>query len=340
MRDKGTLASIDNSDLSNYPNGRIKNNSTPVNELVYGDIHEFFAKLMRLYGISYNGLPDNETNGYQSIEALKSLASKNDYLINLTTVSGVISVPLKLGKLQNNESFIIKSSFDKSTESTIKGIDNVTKTVTFEGDFKSGDYLLMISGASGITLTRLSTATNFNTLATELSYLKAASNAETISGIITNKAVVPASFLAGFANFIRKNDYLVTETLNGLMSAADKVKLNGLGVNNDKYGFVSVGDIDDGIVGATYPVSDDLASATITTRTDEGQVIRINLTTPMPDLNYLVRITPESLGDIEFDNDINVLVFKKLSTSQFYVYIEENSDKTQNIKLHLEIIAK
>ena len=340
MRDKGTLASIDNSDLSNYPNGRIKNNSTPVNELVYGDIHEFFAKLMRLYGISYNGLPDNETNGYQSIEALKSLASKNDYLINLTTVSGVISVPLKLGKLQNNESFIIKSSFDKSTESTIKGIDNVTKTVTFEGDFKSGEYLLMISGASGITLTRLSTSTNFNTLATELSYLKAASNAETISGIITNKAVVPASFLAGFANFIRKNDYLVTETLNGLMSAADKVKLNSLGANNDKYGFVSVGDIDDGIVGATYPVSDDLASATITTRTNEGQVIRINLTTPMPNLNYLVRITPESLGDIEFDNDIKVLVFKKLSTSQFYVYIEESTDKTQNIKLHLEIIAK
>ena len=340
MRDKGTLASIDNSDLSNYPNGRIKNNSTPVNELVYGDIHEFFAKLMRLYGISYNGLPDNETNGYQSIEALKSLASKNDYLINLATVSGVISAPLKLGKLQNNESFIVKSSFDKSTESTIKGIDNITKTVTFEGDFKSGEYLLMISGAAGVTLTRLSTATNFNTLATELSYLKAASNAETISGTITNKAVVPASFLAGFANFIRKNDYLVTETLNGLMSAADKVKLNSLGANNDKYGFVSVGDIDDGIVGATYPVSDDLASATITTRTDEGQVIRINLTTPMPNLNYLVRITPESLGDIEFDNDIKVLVFKKLSTSQFYVYIEESTDKTQNIKLHLEIIAK
>ena len=60
----------------NYPNGRVRDNTgtgngTPVNEGVYGDIHVNKDKLMDLYGIESNGLPDNEANGYQIIEALR-----------------------------------------------------------------------------------------------------------------------------------------------------------------------------------------------------------------------------------------------------------------------------
>ena len=82
-RDKALQANIDGSDPVNYPNKRIKNNTgagdgTPVNEQVYGDIHETFAKLMRRALLSYNHLPENETKGYQYIQALEFLATDND----------------------------------------------------------------------------------------------------------------------------------------------------------------------------------------------------------------------------------------------------------------------
>ena len=48
-RNKALQPNIDGSDLTNYPDKRIRNNDgsgngTPVNEQVYGDIHEFFGK--------------------------------------------------------------------------------------------------------------------------------------------------------------------------------------------------------------------------------------------------------------------------------------------------------
>lgn len=60
-----------------YPYGNIKDNSgandgTPVNTQVYGDIHQFFARLLALSGIVANGLPDNATNGFQYYEALQA----------------------------------------------------------------------------------------------------------------------------------------------------------------------------------------------------------------------------------------------------------------------------
>lgn len=63
---------------ADYPSGRIKNDSgagdgTPVDESVYGDINQFFAKLMRDAGITPNDLPDNTTNGFQLNQALSNL---------------------------------------------------------------------------------------------------------------------------------------------------------------------------------------------------------------------------------------------------------------------------
>lgn len=58
-----------------FPFGRIKdkvgsNPGTPVNEVVYGDIHQFFEKLMDLSGEVANGLPESEYSGFQLINAL------------------------------------------------------------------------------------------------------------------------------------------------------------------------------------------------------------------------------------------------------------------------------
>jgi hypothetical protein len=46
----------------------------------------------------------------------------------------------------------------------------------------------------------------------------------------------------------------------------------------------------------------------------------------------------ESTGNIELDNDIRVMVFKKVSTTRFRAYIQEEGNVAQNIKIHFEVI--
>lgn len=59
---------------SDFPYGRIKDSTpaapgTPVNEQVYGDFHQFFAKMLNDSGIVANGFPDNDYSGFQYYEA-------------------------------------------------------------------------------------------------------------------------------------------------------------------------------------------------------------------------------------------------------------------------------
>lgn len=56
---------------TDYPNGRVVNNETLINEEINGDIIQFFQWLLHGQGILANGLPDNATNGYQFPSALK-----------------------------------------------------------------------------------------------------------------------------------------------------------------------------------------------------------------------------------------------------------------------------
>jgi hypothetical protein len=234
MRNKQLQSNINNSDLVNYPNGRIKNNTgpgngTPVNEEVYGDLHETKDKLLRLYGIAHNNVPDNETNGYQLIEALIALATKNDYVLPLTTSSNVLRVPLKLGKLKNDEGFILKAAIDKTTQTTINGtLDNVTKSVTFLGTFKQNEYVRMINTGSGIVLVRMIDSFNLDVAIDELNYLKAASQAEEDTGSITTKATTPGRNKATFIKRVNGTDsgsYLATAARDGLLSKEDWQKI-------------------------------------------------------------------------------------------------------------------
>lgn len=61
-----------------YPYGQIKDDTgagdgTPVDVAVYGDFHQFFARMFALSGLTYNGLPDNDYSGFQYIEAANKL---------------------------------------------------------------------------------------------------------------------------------------------------------------------------------------------------------------------------------------------------------------------------
>lgn len=241
-RDKGTLSSVDNSNPTDYPNGRIKDNTgvgngTPVNEFVYGDIHETLAKAMRLYNINYNGLPDNENNGYQLLDSLIALASKNDFCLDLTSVGGELRVPLKIGSLKDNEVFIVKAAVDKTTETAIRGsLDNNLKAVTFLGDFKAGEYVRLINTSTSVVAVRLVDHFNLDTTVADLLYLKKASQAEENAGTVDNKATTPLTNKTVFdrrVNGVDSANHLAVSAAdpgsqNGLLSATDKEKIDNL----------------------------------------------------------------------------------------------------------------
>ncbi len=70
------LAKVNTDGVSTeYPYGNIRNNDgsnngTPVDVNTYADFHQFFAALMAVAPLAYNNLPDNNTNGFQYLEAL------------------------------------------------------------------------------------------------------------------------------------------------------------------------------------------------------------------------------------------------------------------------------
>ena len=101
----------DTSDPTNYPNGNIKNrpNGTPINVLTNGDVQMVFDKLMRIAGLTANGLPDNETNGYQLIEAIQKAARPYDSYVVALTQSGT-SAPTAV-IMENNLSGLPSPSY-------------------------------------------------------------------------------------------------------------------------------------------------------------------------------------------------------------------------------------
>ena len=70
MRDFSAQQGVDNTD-PDYLNGKIVDLATLVGEGVNQDLVQFFQKLADLAGIVFSGDPDNESNGYQLIQALE-----------------------------------------------------------------------------------------------------------------------------------------------------------------------------------------------------------------------------------------------------------------------------
>lgn len=242
MRNKANQTNIDKSDLTNFPNGRIKNNTgagngTPINEVTKGDIHEFFDKALRLYGITHNDLPDNETNGYQTIDAVRALASKNDFVLDLTVQSGVMKVPVKISKMLENESIILKATFNKGSETQIGStLETGNKVVSFIGDFKTNEYVRMINTSASVVLIRMVDAVNIDTVVSDLLYLKAATQIEEDAGETDEKATTPLTNKTVFEKRVNGDDSdnflaIATSDLNprnGLLSSSDAEKIKNL----------------------------------------------------------------------------------------------------------------
>lgn len=345
---KQSVPGIDNSDPVNYPNGRIKDNSgagdgTPVNRTVYSDLHEVFAKLMRLADIAYSGLPDNESTGYQLVDALVALAGKNDLITPINSLDGIIVIGLKLNILKTNEIIICRSTFDYSGETQIKGIGGILKGITVLSNFKSGDYIRLINNDAGITFVRLADAGNIDTIVSEAKYLKAATELEEYTGASLTKATTPYTNQLAFARRIiglDSNLFLASLTRNGLMSAADKAIISGLVNPVKNVGWFSGVDPGGEYVGTLKPRSGDVLSAQVLINNGVGEsVYLITFKNDMVGQNYFVRIHVQSEGNITADDDTKNPVFKIVNNTQIQIAIQEaEAALFSSLKIHLEAV--
>lgn len=237
MRNLANQPNVNNSDPANYPDARIKDNDglgngTAVNEAVYGDIHANFSKMMRLYGINYNNLPDNETTGYQLIEAFRALASKNDFILTLTTANDKLIVPIKLGAMLPDEQVICKAAIDKTTETSIVGSDGTERNITFLGNFKTNEYVRLVNTATTVVLIRQVDSINLDAAVEELAYLKAATLPEELAGAIDDKATTPLNNLLAFVERVNgptsDGALAIPSVRNGLFSKENAELLENL----------------------------------------------------------------------------------------------------------------
>jgi hypothetical protein len=338
---------VDNSDLINYPDGRIKDNDgsgngTPVNRSVYGDLHSTISKLMRMYGIIPNGLPDNENNGYQIIEAMVGLASKNDFIYPLSTNGTVLSVDIKLSSMKTNEFIICLAGFNKSSEAQITGIGVGTFAITYSGNFKANEYVRVIKTASGVSIIRLSDAISLDAMVSELSYLKKASDAEELEGTIDTKATTPRSNALAFVervNGASSGDSLATALRNGLYPKEHfniVANLSASPVRN--IGWFSGLDVGSSGGGVSLPVGGNITAAFRNLNSGLFWVV-VDLENAMDNTDYYVRsfLKSES-SNTGFDNNLFTPVFKPLTTLQFQLGFRESINITQNIKVYLEVV--
>lgn len=351
--DKSLAPNIDLSDPVKYPNGRIKDNTgsgdgTPVNRLIYGDLHEFFAKLMRLAAITYNGFPDNETNGYQLVDAVAALAGKNDFIYDLNVVADVVNIATNLSILKNNERLICKSTFNINTGTTnsIKGNTASIYSISVPSAFKSGDFVLLIkTGATTFVLQRMADAGNINTLVAEQLFLKAATEAEEYAGTSTTKASTPYTAQLAFARRViglDSSNFLASPLRNGLMSKEDKAFLNSLVNPVKNVGWFSGVSPGAGSVGSLSPRSGNVVSAELKvvnySFNNSSNTYLITLENAMVGTNYYVRTSIQSEGTMEYDNDIAGNVFRPVSNTQFLWAITDKIDSSKNLKIHLEVV--
>lgn len=348
MRKLGTNPNVDNSDLVNFPDGRIKNNTgagdgTAVNERVYGDIHSNVSKLIRLANISYNGLADSESNGFQIVEALRDLGSKHDVMHNITSTTGVLGITAKLNTMLVDEFLIAKSSVDLTTETTIKGTDLNVFAITTIGTFKTGEFIRLQKTLAGFTIIRLVDAVNLDAFVSELLYLKKASQAQENAGLLDTVSTTPLSNLTAFilrVNGVDSATYLATALQNGLYPKEHFEFVDTFVNSTRNIGEFSGYDPGAGTVGANLPISGDISNAEIVQVNSGVTVVECTMDNAMDNTDYEVQMSVESQSTFLQDTTVYVPIFKAISTTVFQVAMREPGSFTQNLKIHLRVIQK
>jgi hypothetical protein len=348
-RDKLTLGNrIDNSSPGLFPNGRIKDNpgdgtGTPVDERVYGDIHETFAFLLRRFGIPYNNIPDNTSNGYQLAEGISALPTKNDKLLTVGPFnSTTLSVDTKIGSLDTNEVFLCRTTtgFNASL-ATIRGNDNNTKALTITGEFFANEFVYLINFASDVRLLRVFTANNLDSSVDGLGYLKAATQPQEDAGSLVDVGTTPSSNLSVFTrrvNGVDSGNFLATSLLNGIYPSEHFNIVESLGTNPVR----NVGrivDVDVNSVTGPLVTEGDITAASASS-TVNGTLITCTMANIMSSLNYFVRIFIQAPGAANQgnDNDSLVPVFIRQDLTTFLINVDQIGTSAQSLIFHCEVV--
>jgi len=162
MKDLSSAPGIDNV-TSGYLNGKLKDGETLVGEFINNDIAQFFQKLMNLASLSPNENYDNETNGYQLIDALQDFVKTKgvflqkiieigdwnmDATITLNKAHGLdFDKILEVSVLIRNDANTLKVPLNKNSPTTGPSTGEFTTTSTniemiayTSGYFDSVDY--------------------------------------------------------------------------------------------------------------------------------------------------------------------------------------------------------
>lgn len=112
-RDLSLKTDVDAPD-GTYPFGRIRdefgmNDGTPFDEQLYGDFHQFFAKMFENSGLTYNNLPDNAYSGFQFFDSLHENINKYKGLALYSTNTSLTSDDV--GKLVTYFAFFAGATF-------------------------------------------------------------------------------------------------------------------------------------------------------------------------------------------------------------------------------------
>lgn len=339
------MPNVNKSNLIDYPDGRVQDNDgtgngTPISEQTKGDMHQLFQKLMRLYDITPNDLPDNETNGFQLVEAFKSLASKNDYIYPLASNGTELIVDIKLAQMLENEYILCLTAMDKGNETSIKGSQTVTLPIVYAGDFKTNEYVRLIRNAAGVSIIRVADYNSIDSMVSEFGYLKKATTAETITGEIVNKAVTPLAFLEAFSEYVIGSlsyNFLANTSSDGLYPKEHFDIVENIGATPLKmFGSFSCSNTNADAINTTYAISGDITNAHKAGNTGNGGVIRVVFNQDFP-LKYMLALSIKVLSGIENANDIRPLVWYPVTANAIEVYIEDLNDYSDRI---IEIYVK
>jgi len=140
-----------------YPFGRIRDNDgsgngTPVTEQVYGDIHQFFEKLMNLAGIAFNHLPENQADGFQFISALNKVIDDR-----ISNSGALLHNPLGIGGGLNADNYPAGSiQYASTTDSNVPvaGEVFIVTTISVVPNTRSQSAVQTTGAAQSTTYTR------------------------------------------------------------------------------------------------------------------------------------------------------------------------------------------
>lgn len=152
---------------SDYPYGQIKDDTgagdgTPVNVAVYGDFHQFFARMFALSGLTFNGLPDNDYSGFQYIEAANKLWKSYIGVLTLSANTTELLTYANIGYFINAEGNTVNKRITLPSAATCQDGDSIT--VYNNSNFQIELYKFTGNNINGNSNLYLSTTGDFVTL--------------------------------------------------------------------------------------------------------------------------------------------------------------------------------